>query len=296
MGQIQNGEEKAYILKNKNLTGASKGVIYLEMDVVYNVVRASIRTITPKEEKYIEEERKISKELLLQNYHRVRRCIMVLVNTGRYINSWFEWESTQRSVIAFTVYLVVVWNFELFMVPLMLLILMMYNYWLIRSGKDNTLHSMQELEANLIAYEEDEEDGADKETEKKTLMDKFFAIQEVGVAVQNGLDEVASFYERIKNTFNWTVPFLGWLAVFVLAVATIVLCFIPLRYILLVYGVHKFTKKLRNPFLIDNNELLDFLSRVPSDVQVVHYHEISPESSQGLFVYKKKGSIASKTP
>lgn len=36
--QIQNGEEKAYILKNKNLTGASKGVIYLEMDVVYNVV------------------------------------------------------------------------------------------------------------------------------------------------------------------------------------------------------------------------------------------------------------------
>lgn len=34
-------------------------------------------------------------------------------------------------------------------------------------------------------------------------------------------------------------------------------------------GVHKFTKKLRNPFLIDNNELLDFLSRVPSDVQVV---------------------------
>lgn len=148
----------------------------------------------------------------------------------------------------------------------------------------------------MIAYEEDEEDGADKETEKKTLMDKFFAIQEVGVAVQNGLDEVASFYERIKNTFNWTVPFLGWLAVFVLAVATIVLCFIPLRYILLVYGVHKFTKKLRNPFLIDNNELLDFLSRVPSDVQVVHYHEISPESSQGLFVYKKKGSIASKTP
>ncbi|XP_032873183.1 multiple C2 and transmembrane domain-containing protein 1 isoform X1 [Amblyraja radiata] len=293
---IQNGEEKAYILKNKNLTGASKGVIYLEMDVVYNVVRASIRTITPKEEKYIEEERKISKELLQQNYHRVRRCIMVLVNTGRYINSWFEWESTQRSVIAFTVYLVVVWNFELFMVPLMLLLLLMYNYWLIRSGKDNTLHSMQELEASLIAYEEDEEDGADKENEKKTLMDKLFAIQEVGVAVQNGLDEVASFYERIKNTFNWTIPFLGWLAVFVLAVATIALCFIPLRYILLVYGVHKFTKKLRNPFLIDNNELLDFLSRVPSDVQVVHYHEISPESSQGLFVNKKKNSTASKTP
>lgn len=34
-------------------------------------------------------------------------------------------------------------------------------------------------------------------------------------------------------------------------------------------GVNKFTKKLRDPYTIDNNELLDFLSRVPSDVQVV---------------------------
>lgn len=34
-------------------------------------------------------------------------------------------------------------------------------------------------------------------------------------------------------------------------------------------GINKFTKKLRNPYAIDNNELLDFLSRVPSDVQKV---------------------------
>lgn len=34
-------------------------------------------------------------------------------------------------------------------------------------------------------------------------------------------------------------------------------------------GINKFTKKLRSPYAIDNNEVLDFLSRVPSDVQVV---------------------------
>jgi hypothetical protein len=34
-------------------------------------------------------------------------------------------------------------------------------------------------------------------------------------------------------------------------------------------GINKFTKKLRNPYSIDNNELLDFLSRVPSDIQKV---------------------------
>ncbi len=34
-------------------------------------------------------------------------------------------------------------------------------------------------------------------------------------------------------------------------------------------GIHKFTKKLRNPYAIENNEVMDFLSRVPSDVQMV---------------------------
>lgn len=41
------------------------------------------------------------------------------------------------------------------------------------------------------------------------------------------------------------------------------------RFLVFSAGVNKFTKKLRDPYMIDNNELLDFLSRVPSDVQVV---------------------------
>lgn len=34
-------------------------------------------------------------------------------------------------------------------------------------------------------------------------------------------------------------------------------------------GVNKFAKKLINPYAIDKNEILDFLKRVPSDVQKV---------------------------
>lgn len=45
---------------------------------------------------------------------------------------------------------------------------------------------------------------------------------------------------------------------------------------LLVLGINKFTKKLRNPYSINNNEVLDFLSRVPSDVQ-----KVSPAGSAG---------------
>lgn len=36
--QIHNGEQKAYVLKNKELTGPTKGVIFLEADVIFNSV------------------------------------------------------------------------------------------------------------------------------------------------------------------------------------------------------------------------------------------------------------------
>ncbi|XP_033474688.1 multiple C2 and transmembrane domain-containing protein 1 isoform X4 [Epinephelus lanceolatus] len=269
---IQNGERKAYALKSKELTGPTKGVIFLEIDVIFNAVKAGLRTLIPIEQKYIEEEPRVSKQLLLRNFNRVRRCIMFLINTGCYINSCFEWDSPQRSICAFVLFVIVVWNFELYMIPLALLLPLAWNYILITSGKD-TRQDVQAVE-DLLEDEDEDFDKDDKDSERKGFMNKLYAIQDVCISVQNALDEVASYGERIKNTFNWTVPFLSWLAIVAFGVATIIIYFIPLRYIVLAWGVNKFTKKLRDPYTIDNNELLDFLSRVPSDVQVVQYREL----------------------
>ncbi|XP_070427513.1 multiple C2 and transmembrane domain-containing protein 1 isoform X10 [Equus przewalskii] len=282
---IQNGEQKAYVLKNKQLTGPTKGVIYLEIDVIFNAVKASLRTLIPKEQKYIEEENRLSKQLLLRNFIRMKRCVMVLVNAAYYVNSCLDWDSPPRSLAAFVLFLFVVWNFELYMIPLVLLLLLTWNYFLIISGKDNRQHDT--VVEDMLEDEEEEDDKDDKDSEKKGFINKIYAIQEVCISVQNILDEVASFGERIKNTFNWTVPFLSWLAIIALCVFTVILYFIPLRYIVLVWGINKFTKKLRSPYAIDNNELLDFLSRVPSDVQVVQYQELKPDPSHSPCKRKK---------
>ncbi|XP_053263979.1 multiple C2 and transmembrane domain-containing protein 1 isoform X3 [Podarcis raffonei] len=282
---IQNGEQKAYVLKNKQLTGPTKGVIYLEIDVIFNAVKASFRTLMPKEQKYIEEENRISKQLLLRNFMRMKRCVMVLVNAAYYINSCFDWDSPPRSLAAFVLFLFVTWNFELYMIPLTLLLLLVWNYFLIISGKDN--RQRDTVVEDMLEDEEEEDDRDDKDSEKKGFMNKLYAIQEVCVSVQNILDEVASFGERIKNTFNWTVPFLSWLAIVALCVFTVILYFTPLRYIVLVWGINKFTKKLRSPYAIDNNEVLDFLSRVPSDVQLVQYQELKHDPTHSPSKRKK---------
>ncbi|XP_034870764.1 multiple C2 and transmembrane domain-containing protein 1 isoform X3 [Mirounga leonina] len=248
-------------------------------------VKASLRTLIPKEQKYIEEENRLSKQLLLRNFIRMKRCVMVLVNAAYYVNSCFDWDSPPRSLAAFVLFLFVVWNFELYMIPLVLLLLLTWNYFLIISGKDN--RQRDTVVEDMLEDEEEEDDKDDKDSEKKGFINKIYAIQEVCISVQNILDEVASFGERIKNTFNWTVPFLSWLAIVALCVFTVIVYFIPLRYIVLVWGINKFTKKLRSPYAIDNNELLDFLSRVPSDVQVVQYQELKPDTSHSPCKRKK---------
>ncbi|XP_010619302.1 multiple C2 and transmembrane domain-containing protein 2 isoform X2 [Fukomys damarensis] len=271
---IRDGELSCYVLKNKDLEQAFKGVIYLEMDLIYNPVKASLRTFTPREKRFVEDSRKLSKKILSRDVDRVKRLTVAIWNTIQFLKSCFQWESALRSTMAFVVFVVTLWNFELYMIPLALLLLFLYNFIRPMKGKASITQDSPE---SVDIEEEEEED--DKESERKGIIERIYMVQDIVSTVQNILEEIASFGERIKNTFNWTVPFLSMLACLVLVMATIVLYLIPLRYIILIWGINKFTKKLRNPYSIDNNELLDFLSRVPSDVQKVQYAELKLGSS-----------------
>ncbi len=138
----------------------------------------------------------------------------------------------------------------------------------------------------------EEEDLDDKE-EKKTLKARLQAIQEVTAMVQNALGYVASLGESVKNTFNFSVPFLSWLAVVVLVAIALVLYFISLRFLVLVWGINKFTKKLIRPNYVPNNELLDFLSRVPDDEALADGRELRPLAEED---HLSGGAAAAATP
>ncbi|XP_074489122.1 multiple C2 and transmembrane domain-containing protein 2 isoform X2 [Sebastes fasciatus] len=271
---VQNGQQICLFLKKENLGSASKGTITLVLEVIYNKVRAGIRTFQPKESKLMEENLKFSKKVLAQNIYRVRKISTAVLYTLQYIKSCFQWESTQRSLIAFLIFLVTVWHWELFMLPLFLLLLIGWFYFQLSAGKAS---SNQDL-VNMSMGDDEEED--EKDSGKKGLMDKIHMVQEVVLAVQNVMGEIANIGERTKNVFNWSVPFLSCMACMMLFVTTALLYFIPLRYIVLIWGVNKFTKKLRNPYTIDNNEILDFLKRVPCDVQKVQRSALRAPTSQ----------------
>ncbi|KAF7224495.1 multiple C2 and transmembrane domain-containing protein 2 isoform X2 [Nothobranchius furzeri] len=252
---------------------ASKGTITLVMEVIYNKVRAGLRTFKPKEAKLVEENLKFNKKILARNIYRVRKISTAILYTLQYIRSCFQWESTRRSLITFLIFLVTVWHWELFMLPLFLLLLLFWNYFQI-PAKSNSTQDLVNMPMG------DDEDDDEKEAGKKGLMDKIHMVQEVVLTVQNVLEEIADIGERIKNVFNWSVPFMSYLACLVLFAAATLLYFIPLRYIVLVWGINKFTKKLRNPYSVDNNEILNFLQRVPSDIQKVQYSALRAPTAQ----------------
>uniref|UniRef100_H2Y6V2 C2 domain-containing protein n=1 Tax=Ciona savignyi TaxID=51511 RepID=H2Y6V2_CIOSA len=371
-----NGVERTYALKDRKLKERTKGTVTIQISYIYNPIRAAIRTLSPREEKYMEEDLKFKKNLLLSNFQRVWRLMQSIIATAEFINSCFTWVNPRRSAVAFMLsavnseflfrivclglssfrmlicrlylgcllnitlksttvgtifsstfhatptvheccprlndkslpqnklqaFLVIVWNFELYMLPISLLMLLMKTYVdvFVRNQPLAAVESwfsvvplrpdMFHLMPGFRLGSENDDDDVDEElsSNKPSLLQRLSALQEVLTKVQNILDFIASFGERVKNTFAWRVPFLSWLAVCVLCVVAVVLYYFPLRGIVLLWGINKFTKRLRKPNFVPNNEVMDFLSRVPSNVQIDDYREIPIEQGSPKNCKKKR--------
>ncbi|XP_072160586.1 multiple C2 and transmembrane domain-containing protein isoform X2 [Bemisia tabaci] len=271
--RIKNGEKRWYALKDKKLYGRAKGnspQILLEMDIVWNPIRACIRTLNPKEDKYMNPEVKFKRQVFVRNVMRLKAIIMWIIDISKVIQRWLEWESTIQSIIALTVFILLCYYFEPYMAPLAMILVFLKCY------------VVQTLMGNWSANEDDDEptgddddDDEDKDREeKKSLKEKLQAIQEVTQTVQNSIGFIASLGEQVKNTFNFTVPFLSFLAMFLTTLICFVLYWVPVRYLIMAWGINKFARKLIRPHTVPNNEVLDLLSRVPDNEELIAFREL----------------------
>ena len=55
------------------------------------------------------------------------------------------------------------------------------------------------------------------------------------------------------------------------------------RVLLLLWGTNKFLKKLIKPWAINNNELADFISRVPDNEELVRLSRLSSHKLSHIF-------------
>lgn len=298
---IKNKQMIWYQLKDKKLQSSAKGRLLLRLDLEWSVFDACIRTFNPLEELIDQPPPVIRKSLMVSNFIRAKAQIMILIELLSYIKSCFQWEHKLRSLNAFILFLVITYNFELWMLPFVLFNILSFNLAIMKSPKIRKLFGLDEEKFSSLSdirYIIANEDSLDndlphianrnqvssahgkeinnnhQQEQDKTIVERIQAGKDVVIMIQDITGNIASYLERISNTFTFKVPFLSYLMMFCLIVATILLYLVPLRYIVLAWGINKFTKKLRNPNAIDNNELVDFLSRVPDNVQCVKAQNI----------------------
>lgn len=85
---------------------------------MWNVVKASIRTFNPAEQKYIFQDPKFNKQVaifgtllhykstlqaMIRHVNRIRAFVMVFKELGEFMQSLFSWDSPLRSTIGFIV-------------------------------------------------------------------------------------------------------------------------------------------------------------------------------------------------
>ncbi|CAG4995074.1 unnamed protein product [Parnassius apollo] len=289
---IRNGEKRWFALKDKKMRARAKGnypQILLEMTVIWNPLKAAIRVINPKEAKYMHQESKFKRQLFVRNVMRLKAIIMWFIEFGKILQDCFEWESRLLSFLGLLAWLAFCYYYQMWMLPFLLLVFFSRN-WLIyrltvpikyfRSNPWGYIANafggnplLTPVDDDDLLAEEDDDDDVDKE-EKKSLKERLQAIQEVTQTVQNAIGYVASVGEAVKNLMNFTVPYLSYLAIIMLFGAMLVLYVIPLRYLLMAWGINKFTRKILRPHTIPNNEVLDLLSRVPDDEILLDCREL----------------------
>ncbi|EDS45774.1 multiple C2 domain and transmembrane region protein [Culex quinquefasciatus] len=235
------------------------------MTVVWNKVRAALRALEPKEEKLVLQEVKFKRQLFLRNVTRLKAVIVYFIDVGQFVQSCFEWESPVRSFIALVLWICGCIWFDISTIPAAALLYLLKNWlirWLTGSASPSTADEYD------VASDDEDDDDKEKE-EKKTIKERLQAIQEVSQSVQNTIGYLASLGESVKNTFNFSVPELSWLTATLLLAAALVLHYIPIRMLLLLWGLIKFSRRLIRPHSVPNNEVLDLLSRVPDDEEIV---------------------------
>ncbi|CAH0729575.1 unnamed protein product, partial [Brenthis ino] len=251
--------KKWFALKDSTLKEKAKGNnarILLEMYITWNLIKAAVRVINPKEVNYLQTEEKLTRHAFAKNLSRAKAITMWIMDAFKILKSCFEWESKKLNLLALFIWIVFCLIAKLWMLPLLLLIPF---YWY----------------RPKITMEIDSADSkTEKEDKNVSLRQKIQSLQEMVQSIQNVIGALASTGESVKNLFNFTVPFVSYLAIFFIVTIAFVMYLIPFNYICLIWGVHKYMRKFIRPNHIPNNEILDLLSRIPDDETVMECEEL----------------------
>ncbi|KAM3176446.1 hypothetical protein ACTXT7_006525 [Hymenolepis weldensis] len=143
---------------------------------------------------------------------------------------------------------------------------------------DSFNFTLPDLVNDYLNEEEEKVPVPAKSEGKKSMKTRYTGIKETVTRIFEIVEKTASFYERVEGLFNWRIPWVSSLAVIILLILTVILFFLPIKYLFMLWGLNKFTKAILRPNAIRHNEIMDFLSRVPDLIEAAELTEYRPDA------------------
>eukprot|EP00052_Salpingoeca_macrocollata_P028594 m.278193 g.278193 ORF g.278193 m.278193 type:complete len:1090 (-) comp22878_c1_seq4:39-3308(-) len=320
----RNGIEKEWIpLKHPLLLKSGQGEIQVSLRIeIRNQVKTYKQLIKRRVDKHMHAPPKFKPSLLSFNITRTKAILLGVYGLFKTWELLVSWHYGWKTIFAMAIWTWACLHMQVYHVTAVLLGVMLYQrqfnekskvWWHLAGGDDNEIQSAGEESSSSSDSEEDthkrypmrhrttQEDIEavvdSKKLKKVSGSPRARLLRLLGVLgqAQDILDKIASFGERVKNLFCWSMPLVSWLVFAALVLGTLVLYLVPLRWLLLAWGWKKFVRKgLRKyqPFGLfvlprgyrPLNEALELVGRVPSDVDLARWERgtVAPSPHSAL--------------
>ncbi|CAH8433065.1 unnamed protein product [Heterobilharzia americana] len=262
--QLVNRRQKWYALKDKSLTTLAKGSLLLETIIIYNPLRASLRAIYPKEKRYYVEDSKVKlRDLTKKHLPLIQR------NIDRLTPFIDDFKRCRQNL-----------------------------YKAIKSKEDSESEEDEDDQdiihpenyANYSDIDNEDEVILRKKKDKKTsFTTKLNKIRSILGTLQDVAEQITSFLERLDYLCRWRYPWLSCLVLIIILLITVLVYFVPIRYLVIAYTIKKFTRPIRNSARVTTTIFFGILNRVPSRMEKIYYRELRPLSSPLIDIKSTSG-------
>ncbi|XP_048006301.1 multiple C2 and transmembrane domain-containing protein-like [Leguminivora glycinivorella] len=275
--RITNGELRWFALKDKNKRNSARGNhprVLLQMSIDYSPVKAALKLFSPKEAKYIEKSRKLDIDVVYKNVIFIQDVFEFLHTADDAYKRFLEWDNKELSLLVLVGWLVFWFYFRPWTIPLLLLAPFVLQLLIGRASDDKVL---------VTSYREFGDPSLINTSERhdKSLPGKLKSLPEVTLKIIDNIELVVSFAERMYNLATFKVPFISYVTMVLLCGASFAVYFIPINYMMMAFGLYKFFRKHLDPSRKHNNDIVDFISRIPDNEIWKDWKELSvPEPMQ----------------
>nr|XP_037274598.1 multiple C2 and transmembrane domain-containing protein 2-like [Rhipicephalus microplus] len=223
---VDSGKKQWYALKDQNLDNTTGGFILLEIDLIYNPMKALICCFKDKGPgPPALNETELTRAALTRNMARLKALYEYYKRITDFFIGCFNWVSIPRSIISLVLFSWLTLKGEPYMVPLI-----------------GALLFFAEMIAVLVLpVEEDRElfregQQSDDDSSRQSLKGKLARLQEIAATMQNTMGTVASYGERLINTITFADPFVSRIFLAMLVGAGVAAYIVPARYWALMFG------------------------------------------------------------